>query len=329
MMPVIDFERDYKEIVSSKLMSYGWKGNPNLKNLDILLSNYELRRIPQRPRKAHISRSLRCPRNLENGLALIISKIEKGQDLNPHLSRGMKKVHYNDLFLFDWGIHHLHLGIEIEEDGYCKRTGHVLFVIFEDDDALLIDVRLHGRENPQVWFQRDILDIIRVNWPSWIKRFQYKNSVHENGLSEADLKILRVNKHTNTLIKLSDGKSYMAPGMGITAAGTAIKATIKADKTWHLIEQFELNIKSQPNTYKRMFWPHLCKWPERFSIKLINVGENFYAVATFSKIALSVYIAHTPTRYDYDVIHRSIVKMASSNLHFNINRKLSISILWS
>ena len=58
------------------------------------------------------------------------AKIRKGEDLT-HLSKRITDLDYNDALLNDCGIHHLHLGIDVDDSGFDTRIGPLLFVHFD------------------------------------------------------------------------------------------------------------------------------------------------------------------------------------------------------
>src|SRR5262249_60253000 len=102
------------------------------------------------------------------GVAAVEIELAAGADPTPRLSRKLLKRGFNDKMLNDWGIHHLHLGLSMEPEGrFITRTGDVLFVLFRDDDAYLIDVREHG-----AWCDGDLVEIVHTNWPETIRQFR-------------------------------------------------------------------------------------------------------------------------------------------------------------
>jgi len=310
----IDFSKDYLDIIYEKLKAVGWQGARDDKNIDIRFSNFQRRYVVAKKRKIFISRQLKCPAYLKSAYQAILEKITSGESIVPHLSRYLKDPDYNDLFLNDWGIHHLHLSTDIEDDGFTSRTGPVLLVVFGEDYALIIDVRMHGPENPDLWVQEDILEIIRINWPAWLEPLRLRGMLPAENRSRKDRKKIRRGS-VNTFLTLSDGKSYMGPGMGITSAGTSTQATMSADKIRYAIRTFENNLNADPLGYKRKFWGDYRRWPAMMTVRLCCVGENYYAVAENSGTILGVYVPWEVHMSDAERCHMRVMSASASSIH--------------
>jgi hypothetical protein len=80
-----------------------------------------------------------------NRVTNLLSKIQNGGDLTPHLSKRIREVYTHrqtpkpfggrpdlDLLLNEWGIHHLHISDEMESGntGFVKRDGPLVYAIF-------------------------------------------------------------------------------------------------------------------------------------------------------------------------------------------------------
>ena len=100
-------------------------------------------------------------------------KIEKGESVNPHLNSATKKDQLDGL-LYDWGIHHLHLGETFSAPGYVERTGPVLFAIFRKDDVYFIDIRNH-----EGWSDKNLLEIVNRNWPELLSIYKMEGVMPE------------------------------------------------------------------------------------------------------------------------------------------------------
>lgn len=77
-----------------------------------------------------------------------ISKMENGEDINGHLSKGIFKADKYDYILNHWNIHHLHLSeIEAhnEKEMSKNRSSWLLFFIINDDTAYFLDIKKHPR----------------------------------------------------------------------------------------------------------------------------------------------------------------------------------------
>lgn len=132
----------------------------SVRDLLILYRNWPGRLIQPKPRKVHRSQELlRNPLcgdpAIKPGIELIITELEQGTNVNPHLSRDIR-VGYQpkpaaksgrasrrrdlDLLLNDWGVHHLHPSTQTEADRFMKRSSPLLFAVFRPGDAYLIDI---------------------------------------------------------------------------------------------------------------------------------------------------------------------------------------------
>jgi hypothetical protein len=117
-----------------------------------------------RPRTVHISQELQAKSRPE--VLVLADKIEKGANLNPHLSERIETVfmatpedpglRYRedlDLLLNEWAIHHLHISTILQTNGFVKRGREVLFAAFRHDDAYLIDFLDHSASKMKAWFK--------------------------------------------------------------------------------------------------------------------------------------------------------------------------------
>lgn len=204
------------------------------------------RLVSPRPRKTHTSRELQAnPQRAkhEPALAQIIKKIEAGDDLTPNLSRTVEVAHDpvaarkskltgrkdRDLLIADWDIHHLHLSMSVDRDGFVSRTGDLLFAAFDTDDAYLINIYPHG-----AWGLKELLEIFVRNWPAAGLLTELRGVVAlSQDYSDEERLELR-NAGIAQPIEI-DGRIYMPPGQ--TTAGTPIAASQGAHQVmWKLQE---------------------------------------------------------------------------------------------
>lgn len=179
--------------------------------------SYSHRLLEKKPRTIHKADTFVCPEEVKDGLAWLESKIEKGESLNPHLNTAIQKDKLDGL-LYDWGIHHLHLGLKYETTGFVERTGPVIFAVFRCDDVYFVDVRDH-----EGWSDKELLEIINRNWPELLSVYKMERVKPETTFTEEDITSLR-KAGVNTFHELSDGNSYLSMGGGITTAGTSQEA---------------------------------------------------------------------------------------------------------
>lgn len=189
-------------------------------SLIIWYLNYLRRKVSKQPRKVYKSQEFSCPEELEKGLSNLIGALENGDDITPYLSKKIDELNYKDGMFNDWRIHHLHLG-ERMEGKFIKRTGPLLYALFTEHEAYLINIYSHKN-----WTKKDVLQTIQYNWPNLIEPYKLKGVEGlANEYSEGDHQKLR-NAGITVLIELEDkgGKKFViAPlGMGIATSGDSL-----------------------------------------------------------------------------------------------------------
>lgn len=234
------------------LRSIPAEGLAHLEGLSLanLLIEYRVLRgrfVAPVPRTVHVSRELRSSRKASahrtvlNGL---ITKIEDGVDLTPHLSRRIVRPFRSvtptepsrrsdrDLLLGEWGVHHLHLSLELRRDGMTERSKDVLFAVFDDENAYLIGIFAHPDEAN--WAAEDIFAVMVRNWPNAGLVHQAHGVI---GLSQhhSDEDRLKLRNSGISNIMEIDGKVFMPGRLGQTTAGTPIQATREVNNLmWQL-----------------------------------------------------------------------------------------------
>jgi hypothetical protein len=224
------------------LKSVPTEGLAHLRGLTLadLLIEYRVLRgrfVAPMPRKVHVSRELRSSpeANLHRPvLDELIRKIEHGIDMTPHLSRRIVHPYRTikptkpsrrsdrDLLLSDWGIHHLHLSLNLQPDGMTERSRDVLFAVFDGDNAYLIGIFAHPNEAN--WATEDIFAVMVRNWPNAGLVHQAHGVIGlSQHYSDEDRLKLR-NAGISNLMEI-DGKVFMPGRLGQTAAGTPMQAT--------------------------------------------------------------------------------------------------------
>ncbi|GAB3535291.1 hypothetical protein GCM10027403_12570 [Arthrobacter tecti] len=201
-------------------------------DLLIVYLNWRGRFVEAVPRRVHVAPELVASAGYANHKGVVdelASRIVAGNDLTPQLSRGVavvrtpKEVRNRratrrdlDRLLAEWDVHHLHLSLELESGGFARRTGHLLFAVFQPVDAYLIGVFPHG-----AWTKRALAETCVRNWPS-AGIFQPAQGLAKlaHQVDEADQSALRAAGIT-TLLEI-DGRIWMPQGQ--TIAGTPLRA---------------------------------------------------------------------------------------------------------
>jgi hypothetical protein len=98
-------------------------------------------------------------------------------------------------------------------------------------NAYLLDVKDHGSGHALVWVDEDLIRALGEVDPEGLKQFELKGiSGFSNNPNATERKKLR-DKDINVGIEF-DGKFYIGPGMGMTAASTGMKFQRLADQVF-------------------------------------------------------------------------------------------------
>ncbi|MDF1780158.1 MAG: hypothetical protein P1U67_02565 [Alcanivoracaceae bacterium] len=197
-----------------------------------LYQRYKCRIIEERNRVVKQTQDLMVPSDYSTASQEIVTDIANGNSLKKYQSRRLKDLHYDDDMLSHWGIQHLHLGREIEEDGFVRRTGDLLFVHFTKDYAHILGIFNHTS-----WCDSDLIEVIHNNWPDQLTVYKTNST---SGFTEVETAVLR-RKHGNCNVVVSDGTEYLPPGLGVTTNGAPINAVLNSQKVINMFnDEFEV-----------------------------------------------------------------------------------------
>lgn len=190
-------------------------------------------------------------------LTQIIDDIEKGHDLRKYLSRGVKSAaeipggplsrrRDLDLMLNAQGVHHLHISTVVDADGYVRRDGPLLFAVFKQAKAYLIDIMGHGD-----WTKDHVLNVMASEWPTDGVIHELKGVI---GLAHnyTEEERAKLQKHGINMLVQVGGKVFM-PGGGVTGAGTTVAASRAADQLIIQIDEFEKTYAQKPTKMRAVF----------------------------------------------------------------------------
>lgn len=236
---VMDLKKDLLKILRDRMMAQGYICD-GLSGNEIAIRYFSLRRIlvDVRPRKIHKSAEFSCPQQFEHRLAILINKMQSGEDVRPHLSRRTKNITMNDDLLNDWGIHHFHLNATIEADGFVTRSGPLLFAHIAPDDVYLIDVMEHGS-----WANDQLIIRLNKNWPHLFESLEtHALPATTTWSSNERIKLRRAGISVATQI----GRRVFYPlGGGSTNAGDNTLAVLQASRTLATLNHAETWICEQ------------------------------------------------------------------------------------
>ena len=295
-----DFEKDVRDFVLSKLpCEHEYLNELEAEETDQLLityANWSERIVSKTPRIAVESQSLktnplRSPANFGSVVDGIIRKIQEGDDIVPHLSKAITKGYRPnqpspknlgarpdlDLLLSDWGVHHLHLSLNVEPDGFVSRTGPLLLVAFKSATAFLIDIIEHGQ-----WTKRSVMETVVYEWPDEGIIYELNGAL---GLAES----YNENEHAqlrkagvNTALEI-DGKVWMTGG-GIATAGNSVASVLQANRLWNGIDQFCRKISDEPDWLRSAIASHDLPVPTTATLKFVFVEDGYGVIEETSKL---------------------------------------------
>lgn len=279
----IDIEKDLNDIAKDYLK----KEHIQLKHekepyLDYLI--YQLQVVENRPRVIKYSKSFSCPSNYKSQLAFIENKIKKGESLKPFFTKRITNLNNCDYLLYDWGVYHLHLSNYIGRSGIAMRSNYLLLAIIKPDTVYFLGVVAHNNVN--LWEDKNILDIMKNNWPELINPYCIKNVVElAQNYSDEDIKKLRRN-NINYIVNLTDAFA-VGPGNGYALDGTPQKAVIQKLSDFKLLYSMTKSIKfTIPNIINKnpaefgvadskIIMVKLLIFNKKFKLLKIN-GTNIY-----------------------------------------------------
>ena len=249
---------------------------PNLNAHGLLerFINTQAKLIKAKPRQV-LESDVIGARRLDDGQTHALNelrrKLQRGENVCPHLNKGSMRIDFNDDLLNDWGIHHFHLSITKSDPSqfFFDRSGPVLFARIESNKVFFIDIREHGSSGePDVFAKQELLDIMDRNWPDIAKPYILKGFGLPNALSDNQIKKMR-SSGINVIVAIN-GKPLASMGGGITTAGTNIMHTMKADRMLHELLGCEEELKRLKTTLASSYYP-----PQNFDFKLEMQNGEF------------------------------------------------------
>ena len=274
----IDLRRDLVTFFRTELVRLGYNVVDVTDDHELVCGYFGVcrRLIALEPRHILKSKNFSCILEHCNALAEIEQLILDGGDISPYLSRKIKKFNYNDLFLNDWGIHHLHLGTEIDPDGFINRTDPLLYCRFEEDYAYFIDILPHGN-----WTSKKLITTMHDNWPELLSCFFDGVTETETRLSDEEIKELR-RKRINYFITMNDGTTYSLLGGGSTFAETNIYDVMRTNQYLGEVNRKQQEIIADFPEIENRARERGISFGEPPWFELRFIGETFCAVESYS-----------------------------------------------
>lgn len=209
---------------------------PNDDQLIIDLVEWILRIPERRPRVVHSSSKLNSkiltPYELQ-GIRQVTKALKTGGDLRPFLGNTTSSIRnraksQNDFFFSDWGLLHFHLGLHLKPNQKAGRTRRTLYALIKPDDAYLIDVRPHTKDQ---FGQIEVLEILLKNWPELLENHKLSSILPTSKVSQfAPNEIVNLRtKGVNPAITINN-EVYMGPGGGIVSDLSSHQAVRLSDE---------------------------------------------------------------------------------------------------
>lgn len=285
----MDFYKDWIAILKHWLIENDFQPSNDPEKISIQFFNLQKRLVAPIPRKIYFSKEFNCPLEYRSGLESLIKKIENGEEITLNLSRKLKDLEYNDPMLNDWGIHHVHLGIDFNHKiGMMSRTKPILLVRFIDDKAFFIAVKNHGRGvKKQPWTMQEIIRIIYNNWPELLEQHQLSGIT---GRDLSDEEVAQSRRGGYNLGIHVNQKVFMPLGLGYTASGKSFESIYKTDYYKIHITDCEKYIAANINEIKKELHKKNIEIGKNLNFKLMVDQESgtFYAKEVNSNLLIEL-----------------------------------------
>ena len=150
-----------------------------------------------------------------------------GENVAAFLSRTIGDASSWDGLLWQYGMHHFHLGAESTKGAFVDRSDYLLFAIVAPEDVYFVDVRRHPQAGSVEWVRQDLLRIVHSNWPSLLEAHVLRR-VDSDELADEELHALR----QRDLNFASDiGGRAIAPLLGgLAGDGSSVLCTLWAGR---------------------------------------------------------------------------------------------------
>jgi hypothetical protein len=251
----IDLIADWREIVEQKLLAENFDLT-GIDNEKIFIEYYtmENRKVSSKPRIVKKSSVFSCPESLQPGLELFESKVISGDNVVPHQSRFLKRLNFKDSMLFDWNIHHFHLGTVLQSDGFITRTGPLLYAYVNEENIYFLQILDHGN-----WEKEELIKIIHENWPEAIQHVKldlgqnFKISYVPNDEERKNFR----DANLNSFVKIDEDNIYLGPGYGFSSSGHSIDAVEKYLDNRRQLQNLQDRIILSPENFLLNVFPDL------------------------------------------------------------------------
>jgi len=243
-MPLsLTYRADLEEITVQKLHSLSVEFDTSQDPI-YQLNNWYHRAISQQPRSIVESRALSIPTERLNTYNFLKHEIKIGGNLNKFLHKPITKANFSDGFLNDLNLYHFHLGDGYDEKnkGFIARSDYVAIAKVTPTEVIVLCIENHNKKiNPNLWYDYKIIEILHCEFPSYLSNLKIdsdSNCIVEN---IEERKTYRKSK-MNCPIRMSDGTTYLLPGLGVDVSGNSLKAKISSFQYVHIFNRISEKI---------------------------------------------------------------------------------------
>ena len=288
---------DLADIIKSEFAEQGIR-SPEGADIRTLTSRWlemRIRRIEPVPRAVYLSdeihhslgrlASSRDAKKLEawGTVFYLRHAFQQGCSVISFLTNRVDDTEKTDGLLWDYGIHHLHLGRKTVKDGFVERTDQLLFAIVSDEAAYFVDVRPH-RDQGFEWVRQDLLVIVHRNWPALIED-RVLHGVSGNTITDVEKKELR-RKHANVIHEV--GGKYIAPlGWGMNADGHSTRCWFLAAKLIHEVTWCQDNADLARSEVRAVLSNRGIRPDHQIDLQLVRVSDCDMTYEVASKVTAS------------------------------------------
>lgn len=210
------FEAGVAEILRAELEELNFDTTSITDPLQLIQAYFTMARrlVPRKKYRVIEAKGFTVPEDVKDGYGLLKQKFLEGTDVTPHLHKAIVDTEGKDAMLFDWGIHHFHLGTTMDGN-FIERTGNVLYAVISQDTVYAIGINQHGH-----WADKEMLDIINTNWPALLDDYRLPAGTQPTYVpTNKEIKKLR-SANINLFIQLADDSCVMGRGGGLTGCGS-------------------------------------------------------------------------------------------------------------
>ena len=254
MSPESDLSRLIRDQFDKQCISYD--RSMSLQRLTARYFEMTMRGIQPIPRRVHfsdqihtslgeLSRGGESDNSARDAWGMVFGlrqRVVDGVNVNAFLSKNIRKAAGWDGLLWNYGMHHFHLGRETGKDGFMKRSKHHLFAIVDHTDAYFVDVSPHPTRDGIGWVSQELLRIVHSNWPNLIEA-NVIHGVSGNELTDEEMQELR-RKNVNYAMNI-DGKAIAPLLGGMARDGSSVLCTFSASRLLHELRYHEEVLRNE------------------------------------------------------------------------------------